>query len=294
LNKPENPRRRGLASAGIRLGLFLLWSAAIALLWLVRSVFLPFRARTVAAARFSRWWSLGALKILQVRVYVHGRVPAPPFFLVTNHLGYLDIAVIASRVPCTFVSKSEVAGWPVFGTLASLAGTLYVDRKSKRDAGRVSRLIPDHFAAGGSLALFPEGTSTAGYEVAPFRSPLLEFPAATRFPVHCAALRYRAPEGFPPAASVMCWWGDADFLPHFLNLFRMRGMAAEIAFASDPVTGADRKSLARVLHEAVGERLDYLNGRKSGFGSGSDYGSESGSDYGSGNPVPAGNREAMA
>jgi 1-acyl-sn-glycerol-3-phosphate acyltransferase len=215
----------------------------------------------VAAARFARWWSLGTLKILGVRVITHGRVPAPPFFLVVNHLGYLDIAVIASQVPCTFVSKSEVAGWPVFGTLASLAGTLYVDRKSHRDAGRVSRLIPDHFAAGGSLALFPEGTSTAGYEVAPFRTPLFEFPAATRYPVHCAALRYRAPKGFPLAAKTMCWWGDAAFLPHFLNLFRMPGMVAEIAFAGGPISGADRKSLARVLQDAVGERLAYLNGR---------------------------------
>jgi 1-acyl-sn-glycerol-3-phosphate acyltransferase len=279
---PENPRRRGLVSAGFRLAVFLLWSSAIALLWLARSVFLAAGSRPVAAARFSRWWSLGALKILEVRVKTHGRLPAPPFFLVTNHLGYLDIAVIASLVPCTFVSKSEVAGWPVFGTLASLAGTLYVDRKSKRDAGRVSRLIPDHFAAGGSLALFPEGTSTAGYAVAPFRSPLLEFPAATRFPVHCAALRYQAPRGFPPASLTMCWWGNAIFLPHFLNLFRMPGMAAEIAFAPAPVSGADRKSLARMLQEAVEERLDYLNGR----GPGSETGSE--------NRTRAGNREAMA
>jgi 1-acyl-sn-glycerol-3-phosphate acyltransferase len=261
LNPARNPRRRGPVPAGIRLALLLLWSVGIALCWLARSLLLPAGSRSVAAARFSRWWSLGALKILDVRVKTHGRIPDAPFFLVTNHLGYLDIAVIASQVPCTFVSKSEVAGWPVFGTLASLAGTLYVDRKSKRDAGRVSRLIPDHFAAGGSLILFPEGTSTAGYEVAPFRSPLLEFPAAARFPVHCAALRYQAPRGFPPAALTMCWWGDATFLPHFLNLFRMPGMTAEIAFAPEPVSGTDRKSLARLLQDAVEERLGYLNGR---------------------------------
>jgi 1-acyl-sn-glycerol-3-phosphate acyltransferase len=239
---------------------FFLWTGAIIAAWLARRPFVAEPSRPVDAARFSRWWSLGVLRLLGLRVKVHGPIPPQPFFLVTNHLGYLDIAVIASQVPCTFVSKSEVAGWPVFGTLASLAGTLYVDRKSKRDAGRVSRLIPDHFAAGGSLALFAEGTSTAGYEVAPFRSPMLEYPAASRFPVHCAALKYRAPEGFPPAATTMCWWGDAVFLPHFLNLFRMPGMDADIAFARDPVSGADRKALAALLHECVGERLAYLSG----------------------------------
>lgn len=251
---------RGFASAGARLVLFLLWSAAIAALWRLRRPFIPRPGRKVAAARFSRWWSLGVLRLLEIRVTTHGPLPSTPFFLVTNHLGYLDIAVIASLVPCTFVSKAEVAGWPVFGTLASLAGTLYVDRKSKRDAGRVSRLIPEHFAAGGSLAVFAEATSTAGFAVAPFRSPLLEFPAATGFPVHSAALRYLAPAGFPPAAASMCWWGAADFLPHFLNLFRMRGMAADIAFSAAPISAPDRKTLARDLHDAVSQRLDYLHG----------------------------------
>ncbi|MDQ3002729.1 MAG: 1-acyl-sn-glycerol-3-phosphate acyltransferase [Fibrobacterota bacterium] len=254
------PRRYGPVSAGARLASFMLWTGAIILAWLVRSLFLRPGSRPMAAARFSRWWSLGALRILKLRVKAHGRIPDPPFFLVANHLGYLDIAVIASQVPCTFVSKSEVAGWPVFGTLASLAGTLYVDRKSKRDVGRVGRLISDHFAQGGSLALFAEGTSTAGYEVAPLRSPLLEYPAASRFPVHCAAIRYQAPSGFPPASLSMCWWGASDFLPHFLNLFRMPGMEAEIAFAHEPICGDDRKSLALLLHDSVTERLGYLSG----------------------------------
>jgi 1-acyl-sn-glycerol-3-phosphate acyltransferase len=266
---PE-PRRRGAPAAWIRIALFLLWTGAIIAAWLARRVFLraasrpgasfPAASLPVEAARFSRWWSLGALRLLGIRVRVHGRLPPAPFFLVTNHLGYLDIAVIASQIPCTFVSKAEVAGWPVFGTLATLSGTLFVDRKSKRDTGRVSRLIGGHFAAGGSLALFPEGTSTAGYDVATFHSALLEYPAAARYPVHCAALRYLAPAGFPPAALTMCWWGDADFLPHFLNLFRMPGMTAEIAFAPSPVTGSDRKSLAASLQEAVEERLGYLRG----------------------------------
>jgi 1-acyl-sn-glycerol-3-phosphate acyltransferase len=277
-------RRRGLLSAGTRLVVFFLWSAAIAALWLLRRPFIAVRYRPVAAAHFSRWWSIGVLRILEMRVQVHGRVPTPPFFLVTNHLGYLDIAVIASRVPCTFVSKSEVSGWPVFGTLASLAGTLYVDRKSKRDAGRVSRLIPDHFAAGGSLTLFAEGTSTAGYEVAPFRSPLLEYPAASRFPVQCAAIQYHAPFGFPPASLSMCWWGGATFLPHFLKLFRMPGMSAEIAFAAEPVSGSDRKSLAVLLHDSVTERLRWLNDRTSGAPGG----------YPPARPVPPVSREAMA
>jgi 1-acyl-sn-glycerol-3-phosphate acyltransferase len=254
------PGPRNLLEAGARLAAFALWSAAVATAWTVRRLPVPGPARPALASRYTRAWSRGVLRILGVDLRVHGRPPRPPCFLVSNHLGYLDIAVLASQVPCTFVSKREVARWPGLGLLASLAGTLYVDRASHRDAERASRSIGALFGAGGSLALFPEGTTSPGSEVGPFRSPLLAYPAAAGFPVHAAALRYRAPEGFPPAALSMAWWGEAAFLPHFLALFRMRGMRADLAFAPAPVSHPDRKTLAAALRAAVAESLDALAG----------------------------------
>lgn len=258
--KAASPRRRGIPETGIRLAAFALWSAAIAAAWVIRRPPIPAAERPRRAAAFTRLWSRGVLRILGVEVRVQGRPPRPPCFLVSNHLGYLDIAVLASRVECTFVSKREVSGWPGLGTLADLAGTLYIDRSSHRDAERVSRAVADHLSAGGSLALFPEGTSSPGFEVGPFRSPLLAYPAAARLPVHAAALRYHAPVGFPPAALSMAWWGDAEFLPHFLALFRMPGMRVDLAFAEEPVAASDRKALAAGLREAVARRLEGLEG----------------------------------
>jgi 1-acyl-sn-glycerol-3-phosphate acyltransferase len=258
--KTSRPRRRGLPETGARLAAFVLWSAAIILAWLIRRIPVPMAARPELASHFSRAWSQGVLRILGVELRVHGRPPQPPCYLVANHLGYLDIAVIASQAPCTFVSKQEVGKWPGLGLLANLAGTLYVDRGSQRDADRVSRSIAGHFAAGGSLMVFPEGTSSPGFEVGPFRSPLLAYPAAAGMPVHAAAIRYRAPEGHPPAAISMAWWGDAAFLPHFLALFRMPGMRADLSFAPEAVTQSDRKALASALRAAVTERLDALEG----------------------------------
>jgi 1-acyl-sn-glycerol-3-phosphate acyltransferase len=255
-----HPRRRGLPEAAARLAVFALWSAAIALAWVVRRIPVPKPARPALASRFTRAWGAGVLRILGVELRVHGRPPGPPCFLAANHLGYLDIPVIASQVPCTFVAKREVARWPGLGWLANLAGTLYVDRTSHRDADRVARSIARHFAAGGSLALFPEGTSSPGFEVGAFRSPLLAYPAEAGLPVHAAALRYRAPDGFPPAALTMAWWGDAAFLPHFLRLFRMPGMIIDLSFAPDPVSRPDRKALAADLRAAVAGRLDALEG----------------------------------
>jgi 1-acyl-sn-glycerol-3-phosphate acyltransferase len=258
--KNVRPRRRSLPETGARLTAFVLWSAAIILAWLIRRLPVPLAARPTVAAHFTQAWSRGVLRILGVELRVHGRPPRPPCYLVANHLGYLDIAVLASQVPVTFVSKREVASWPGLGLLANLAGTLYVDRSSQRDAERVSRSVAGHFAAGGGLAVFPEGTSSPGFEVGPFRSPLLAYPAAAGLPVHAAALRYRAPEGHPPAALSMAWWGEADFLPHFLALFRMPGMRADLSFAPAAVTHPDRKALAAALRAAVAERLDALEG----------------------------------
>ncbi len=251
-------RRRSLPETGARLAAFALWSVAIALAWLLRRVPVPKDARPALASRYTRAWSRGVLRILGAELRVHGSAPKTACFLVSNHLSYLDIAVLASQVPCTFVSKREVASWPGLGILANLAGTLYVDRSSHRDAERVSRSIGSHFRAGGSLALFPEGTTTPGFEVGPFRSPLLAYPAATGMPVHAAAIRYQAPEGFPPAAISIAWWGDASFLPHFLGLFRMPWMRIDLSFAAGTAAHPDRKTLAATLRSAVAGRLEAL------------------------------------
>ena len=216
----------------------------------------------VTAAGYSSLWSRGTLRILGMKVAVQGEPPAAPFFLVTNHLGYLDIAVLASQVRCTFVSKAEVAAWPLFGTLASLSGTLYIDRESMRDTERVNARIAAHFSAGGSLALFPEGASTDGRAVAPFRSSLLQFPAASRMEVHCAAIRYIAPEGSPPASETMCWWGEMTLLPHLIRLFGTAGMLAEVSFSPEGIRAEDRKELATMLHAEVDRRLEALNGKE--------------------------------
>ena len=217
------------------------------------------------AAVYSSLWSRGTLRILGMKVAVTGDPPKAPFFLVTNHLGYLDIAVLASQVKCTFVSKSEVASWPLFGTLASLSGTLYIDRDSMRDTERVNARIKEHFSAGGSLALFPEGTSTDGRAVAPFRSSLLQYPAASGMEVRCAAIRYIAPEGSAPASESMCWWGEMTLLPHLVRLFGTAGTRAEVAFSPERIRGGDRKDLAMRLHAEVGRGLEELKGNETAY-----------------------------
>jgi 1-acyl-sn-glycerol-3-phosphate acyltransferase len=109
-----------------------------------------------------------------------------------------------------------------------------------------------------SVIFFPEGTSTAGDEVANFKPSLLELAANQARPAHYAALYYTTPEDEPPAREVVCWWGDMAFPPHFFNLLKLRRFDAHLAFGAQPVQAAERKELAQKLWSQVSATLTEL------------------------------------
>jgi 1-acyl-sn-glycerol-3-phosphate acyltransferase len=181
---------------------------------------------------------------LRAEVGVAGPPPAPPFLLAANHLSYLDVLVLASRLPgCVFVAKADVRDWPLLGPICRGFGTIFIDREDRRDIPRALRRIEMALTAGDGVVLFPEGTSSPGATVGSFRSPLLALPARSALPVHAAAIGYRSPE--------VCWWGDAELLPHLLELCGMPRIEATVHFCETPVAGTDRKLLAEELRAAV-------------------------------------------
>jgi 1-acyl-sn-glycerol-3-phosphate acyltransferase len=150
-----------------------------------------------------------------------------------------------------FVSKAEVRDWPGIGWLARRFGTIFVERGRKRALPETNRRIDEALADGEGVVVFPEGTSTRGDQVLPFRPSLLA-PAAERgLPVRAASLHYSTLEGDAPASLAVCWWGDAPFLPHLRGLLALRGIEARIAFDSGPVQESDRKELAEKLRRKV-------------------------------------------
>ena len=200
------------------------------------------------------------LRLLRFEVRVSGPLPRAPYLLVTNHLSYLDVIVLASRLPARFVAKKEVRSWPLLGLLCKGFGTIFIDRSDRRDIPRVLAEILASLSRGEGVILFPEGTSSSGDEVRSFRSPLLAQAAYEHRPVHAAALRYRTPDGEPPARDAVCWWGEVPLFPHLLGLFRFSRIEAFLDFAPEPVVEGDRKRLAERLREAVVERMDGGNG----------------------------------
>ncbi len=203
----------------------------------------------------SRIYADGMARIIGMQVSVKGTPPSAPYVLVANHLSYIDIILLARDLGCIFVAKREVREWIAWGTLARLAGTIFLDRKSTKDTMRVISEIRRRTKAGDGVVLFPEGTSTRGDRVLPMKSALLESVAFDRAPVQYAAISYSTPVGERPADSAVCWWGDMTFGPHFLALLQMKSFNATISYGDAPMQGTDRKKLAKDLHRAVEMQL---------------------------------------
>ena len=235
--------------------LSLVTGAFFAILWAVFALLLPApRLRRHARNAIFRVWARVCLRVIGGRVRVEGPPPQAPFLLVCNHLGYVDIPVLAACTDAWFVAKMEMRSWPLVGILCRSVGTIFIDRKTGRDVLRVNRLIEDVLRLGYGVVVFPEGTSTQGFEVRRFRTSLLDHPARDGMPVHAAALTYRTPPGEPPAHLSVCWWGDAPLFSHAQRLFELRRFDVVVRFSPHALGDSDRKELAARLHREV-ERI---------------------------------------
>lgn len=215
--------------------------------------------------RGMRFWSSGICKIFNVRIVVQGKVPEAPFIMVLNHLSYLDIVPVFLHTNCTFVAKKEVRSWPVLGFMINTMGVIFVDRTRKKDVMRVNQLLRENLNTLQGITLFPEGTSTGGEKVYPFRSPLLEFPAAEHIPVHAAALRYETSASDKPARESVCFYGAREsFAAHVFKMAQNRSVTCYITFGETTVLHEDRKELALRLHEEVNKLFIPTDTNKSG------------------------------
>ncbi|MGC9940984.1 MAG: lysophospholipid acyltransferase family protein [Verrucomicrobiota bacterium] len=204
--------------------------------------------RRAARADWLHRGSARVLKIFNCTTAVTGPIPKTGL-LISNHLSYLDILLISAITPAVFVSKAEVRKWVVVGWLAEHAGTVFVERDRRTHVGEVNREIESTLADEVLVVVFPEGTSTSGYEILPFRSPLLEPAAGGKQPIAVSYLHYELDDG--DAHSEVCYWGDHTFFPHLMHLLGKRGVRATVRFGTFQRKTNDRKEMARQLREAV-------------------------------------------
>src|SRR5690606_7079992 len=170
--------------------------------------------------------------------------------VVSNHVSWLDIVALNAVVPSRFVSKAEVADWPVVGRMVTQAGTLFLTRERRRDAMRVLGLMAKGLREGHTLAVFPEGTTGDGHGVMHFHPNLLQAAIEASVPVQPVALRYADPQhAVSPLAAYV---GDTTLLQSLWRVVSARGLVVHVQVLSpQAVTHADRRTLAASLQDQI-------------------------------------------
>jgi 1-acyl-sn-glycerol-3-phosphate acyltransferase len=214
--------------------------------------------RLKRAARQSRvqWWSAGMLRVLGIALEVEGRFKPGKKLIVANHITWLDIMVVHAVCPeARFVSKADVQAWPLVSRLVAAADTLYLQREKRRDAMRVVHQMAEALAAGDTVAVFPEGTTSEGHALLPFHANLLQAAIAAEAPVQPLALRYSdAGNAVSPAAMFV---GETTMPQTLWRLASARGLRVRMrVLAPEGTAHADRRALAARLQGLIGEALN--------------------------------------
>jgi lyso-ornithine lipid O-acyltransferase len=206
-----------------------------------------------------------ACRLLRVRITVAGAPAAErPLLILSNHLSWLDICVISTVMPLSFIAKQEVAGWPVFGTFARLQRSVFIDRTRRRGAAEANREVAGRLTDGDAIVLFAEGTTSDGSRVLPFRSAVVgaardaiaEAGHTGHVLVQPLTVAYPRRGGLPVSRRdlpAIAWHGSMDLLPHLSAIMAGPPIDAVLAFGT-PLpfdAGTDRKAVTRRLHEEI-------------------------------------------
>ncbi len=232
-----------------------------------------------AARRFPHWYHRRVCKVLGVRVEVDGEIaPGAPTLLIANHTSWLDIPVLSSVAPVSFVAKKEVGNWPFVSSLARLQRTVFVDRNKRSSVGTTAGEISDRLRSGDAIVLFAEGTSSDGNRVLPFKSSLFaaakpsgpEGTDGKGIVVQTVSIVYARLHGVPFERAdrpLVGWYGDMEMQRHAWELLQAGPLDVVVRIGPPvPLTDyADRKQLAERTELAVREGVvRTLRARKPG------------------------------
>jgi 1-acyl-sn-glycerol-3-phosphate acyltransferase len=251
------------------------FAGTVALAALALAILLPFHLIAVAiggpaSMKVAQLWQRFACFLIGIRITVTG-APAKdrPLLLLANHNSWLDIPVLASVAPVSFIAKSEVATWPVVSFLARAQRTVFVDRNSRHATGAQADEVAGRLSKGDIIVLFAEGTSSDGNKVLPFRSALVgaaqraigDDGAATVQPV---AVAYRKMLGLPLGRQhrpLVAWYGGTDLLPHLKRVVSQGGIDVHVVFGPARKLAAkdSRKAATQEAGELVRRLVAALN-----------------------------------
>lgn len=218
----------------------------------------PARTSAEGAYRIHRYCRR-VVRALGVTWSVEGELPQTGA-VVSNHLSYLDILLYSAIRPFVMVAKAEVRGWPGIGWVTRQAGTVYVVRGGgPATYPGVNRAMAEAYCSGLPVLFFPEGTTTDGSEVQPFRRGLFHSVLNEGVPLQIAALSYSVEDPKATVAKDVCWWGDALLAPHLFRLAAARGVRAKIRFGGVVEERDDRFVLSRQARQRIVEMVSDLS-----------------------------------
>ncbi|UGV25450.1 1-acyl-sn-glycerol-3-phosphate acyltransferase [Rhodopseudomonas boonkerdii] len=203
--------------------------------------------------------------VIGIRIHEVGeRSRTAPLLILANHASWLDILVIGAKTPVVFVAKSEIAKWPLFGWLARMQRTIFVERERRQSTGATAREIGDRMVSGDAVVLFAEGTSSDGIRVLPFRSALVgsvhhalgESMHHDEVVVQPMSLAYVGFGGLPVGRALhqrIAWYGDVDLIPHLVGILTSGAIDVTVTWGEAVAydISADRKRIARDAENAV-------------------------------------------
>ena len=218
-----------------------------------------------------------AARIIGLRIHRQGMLSRDrPMLILSNHVSWLDIIAIGSVAPVSFVAKAEIEGWPLFGFLAKLQRSIFVDRSRRTDTAKTNAALAERLEEGDPIVLFAESTTSDGNRILPFRSSLvgaareaiLSDSPTRHVCLQPLALAYSHADGVPTGRAGRArigWYGDMEMAPHLVGILRGGPLDVTLRFGA-PLAfdrGADRKSLTRAAEEQVRLMLaEGLTGRK--------------------------------
>ncbi len=197
-------------------------------------------------------WAIKMLSCLAIKLVVKGKPPVSgPVLLAANHISWLDILVMHAARHCRFVSKSDVKHWPLIGTLATGAGTLYIERESRRDAMRVVHHMAESLRSGDVLAVFPEGTTSNGVDLLPFHANLIQAAISAGSPVQPVALSF-VDRTTGQTSLAPCYIDDDTLVGSIWRTLRTPNLVAVVTFGETQLAeGRDRRAWAAELRNAI-------------------------------------------
>lgn len=215
-------------------------------LWLVRFHF-P-RWSEARRKRVKQRWSRRLVRCLGLRLPASALDLPAGALIVCNHISWLDIFIINALTPTHFVCKDEVRDWPLIGWLVESAETVFIARGSRAAAARAAREIQRRLALGDRVVVFPEGTTTQGTQLLPFRAALFQAAVETEGIVQPLALRYVDRQGCPALAPAYA--GETSFWACLGAIARASALRVEVQVL-ESLHGGERRELARLAETRI-------------------------------------------